>query len=450
MDIEVSERIPVPFAGEGSGTGPLSWGQQAVWQGMVASGVSLTMTAVRELPPDAQVAQFVDEFGFYLSRYEVVRTLLRLDPDGGAQQVVHSCGTAAIEVYDTGGGSPAELAADVERHYIVKVFDYEHEWPMRWALVRHHGVLTHAVVAMAHHIADPPSAMAMFEDLRDRDPVTGEPPRPPGLQPLAQAQLQASPQGRRLNEASLRYWEQQLRVVPPTMFPGAHPPHPGAHGPQRYWEADYRSPALHLALLATAARLGVSTGAVLYAAFAGALARVTGVGHVATAITVNNRFRPGLAVAAGPMAQLSLCTIETAGATFDELVSTARRRLLLAQKHAYFSPFDGDALIERVGRERGITFDLRCMFNDRRGGDGPIQTVPTAAQVHAALPATTTQWREVDGLHQAWMIHVNQHPDAVDALVQVDSTHLPLADARELLRLMESAAVDAVREPVPR
>lgn len=450
MDIVVSERIPVPFAGEGSGTGPLSWGQQAVWKGMVESGVSLTMTAVRELPPGADVAEFVDEFGFYLSRYEVVRTLLRHAPDGGTHQVVHGSGTAAIEVYDAVDHPPADVAAEVARHYTAKVFDYEHEWPMRWALVRHGGALTHAVVAMAHHIADPPSAMAMFEDLRDRDPVTGEPPRPPGLQPLAQARLQDSPAGRRQNQVALGYWESQLRVIPPTMFPAAQARDSGDRFPGRFWEVEYSSRALHLALRATAARLGVSTGAVLYAAFAGALSAVTGVDHVATTITVNNRFRPGLADAAGPMAQLGLCTLETADTGFDDLVRTARRRLLLAQKHAYFSPFEADALVARVGRERGVAIDLRCMFNDRRGGDGPVGAVPAAAEARGALAATTAVWKEVEGLHQMFMIHVNQHPDAVDALVQIDTVHLGRADAAALLERMESLAVDAVLDPVAR
>ena len=30
---------------------------------------------------------------------------------------------------------------------------------------------------------------------------------------------------------------------------------------------------------------------------------------------------------------------------------------------------EGDELIARIGRERGFTFDLRCMYNDRRGED---------------------------------------------------------------------------------
>ena len=104
MEIVATERVPVAFEGDGAGTGELSWGQQAVWKGMTDSGDSLTMTAVRELGPGATVEEFVFEYGFYLGRYQAMRTLLRFGPDGRARQVVHASGTAEIEIYDARGG----------------------------------------------------------------------------------------------------------------------------------------------------------------------------------------------------------------------------------------------------------------------------------------------------------------------------------------------------------
>ncbi len=450
MDIVVAQRLPVPFEGEGAGTGELSWGQQSVWKGMVESGVSLTMTAIRELEPGADPKEFVDEFEFYLSRYQAMRTLLRFEPDGRVLQVVHATGTAEIEVYDAGDRDPAQVAAEVEHHYLATVFDYAHEWPMRWALVRRDGVLTHAVAAIAHHVADPTSAMAMFEDLRDRDPETGKPRRPPGIQPLEQARQQQTPSAQRQNQAAQRYWEEQLRAIPPTMFPDAPPSDPNDRYPGRYWEADYSSPALHLALRNVAARLGVTTSAVLYAAFARALSGTTGVNPIATTVTVNTRFWPGFANAAGPMAQMGLCTLDVGdtGLAFGEIVHRARRRLFTAQKYSYYSPFEADALTERVGRERGVTFDLRCLFNDRRNEDGPIQTVP-ASDLRGA-PATTAKWKEIEGLHQMMMIHVNPDPSSLTALVQVDTAYFAREDMAAVLRRMEATVLDAALDPEPR
>jgi hypothetical protein len=439
MMVGLVERIAVPFAGDGGGVGPLSWGQQSIWKEMAAAGNSLAMTAVRELEPGTTLDRYVDEYRFYLSRYQSMRTLLRFAPDGSVSQVVHDSGTAEIEVYDSADRDPAAVAAELNAQHFAVPFDYEREWPMRMTLVRHAGALTHLVVSLSHHVADPTAAMAMFEDLSNRDPSTGEPPRPPGLQPLEQARLQLTPSALRQNEAALRYWETQLLSLSSPRLPRPDEAAPPEH---RYWELDLLSPALYLALRAIAARLGVTTTPVLYAAFADALGQATGATRVATMITVNNRFRPGLADAAGPMSQHGLCTLDLTDGGFDELVLRARRRLLTAQKNAYYTQGDVDGLIARVAREHGVSFDLLCLFNNRRSEDGPIETAPTAAEVRAA-GATTFDWRQLQSLHQRLMVHVNDAVDALSVRAQIDATAISRGDLTALLGRMETIVVDA-------
>lgn len=425
--IAPAERIPVPFEGKGEGKGgglsELSWGQQSMWAEMRRAGKTLTMGGDRRLPPNAEVAEFVEEFRFYLSHFQAMRTRLRFELDGRILQVVEDAGVAEIEVYDAGERDADEVAAEIARH-LARSFDYEREWPMRMALVRQGGALTHEIVILAHHLADSTSAMAMFEDMRDRDPVTGEPSRPPGIQPLEQARLQQNPAARRQNDAALGYWEEQLRVIPPTLF-AAQPTGEGC------WEVDFASPALYLGMHATAARLGVNTKPVLYAAFVTALARITGANPVATMITVNNRFRPGLANAGGNMIQHGLCTLDTA-VDFDELVLKARRRLLAAQKNAYYSQTGLDELIERVGRERGVTFDLFCLFNDRRLDGSPVKELP------AQMPPATASWQPLPGLHQRLIFHVNESPAALAGLLQVDTAYFSRASVQALFERMET------------
>jgi hypothetical protein len=433
------ERIAVPFAGEGSGAGQLSWGQQSIWKEMAAAGNSLAMTAVRELEPGATIDRYVDEYRFYLSRYQSMRTLLRFAPDGSVSQVVQDSGTAEIEMYDSAGGDPADVAAEVSARYFDVAFDHEREWPMRMALVRHAGALTHLVVAIAHHVADPTAAMAMFEDLSSRDPATGEPPRPPGLQPLEQARLQTMPSALRQNEAALRYWETELLTLPSPRLPRSGDAAPPEH---RYWALELRSPALYRALRAVAARLRVTTTPVLYAAFVDALGRATGATRVATMITVNNRFRPGLADAAGPMSQHGLCTLDLSGDGLDELVLQARRRLLAAQKNAYYAQGDVDEIVARVGRERGVSLDQLCLFNNRRAEDGPIETAPTAADVRAA-GATTFEWQRLQRLHRRLMVHVNDAADALAVRAEIDTAAIGRGDLMALLGRMEATVVDA-------
>jgi hypothetical protein len=308
-------------------------------------------------------------------------------------------------------------------------------------------VLAQLVFTLSHHVADPTSALAMFEDMVTRDPATGEPPRPPGLQPLAQARLQQEPSAVRVNEAALRFWEARLRAIPPTMFPRSG----DAVTPleDRFREADFVSPALHLALRAVAARVGVNTGSVLFAAYAQALSEMTGVEPVAAMITVNNRFRPGLANAAGHMSQHGLVTLDLADATLDELAVRARGRLLQSQKNAYYAQTDVDELIDRIGRERGVTFDLLCLFNDRRSPDEPLDVVPTEAEIRAAIPATTIVWRTLPSLHQRLMLHIGDGPGAVATLVQADTAYISFSDLNAFLLRVESIAVEAALQPVP-
>ena len=435
MGIAVAERIMVPFEGEGGGVGELTWAQQTIWAEMRRAGKTLTMRGDRRLPPDATVAEFVDELRFYLTRYQAMRTLLRFEVGGQILQVVKEAGVAAIEVYDAGDRLPDEVAAEVA-HHLGRSFDYEREWPIRMALVRRGGVLTHAVVTMAHHLADATSAMAMVMDRRGRDPVTGEPPRPPGTPPLEQARLQQTPAARRQNEAALRYWEGHLRVIPPSLFS----PRPGGQG---CWEVDFASPALHQGTRAVAARLGVSTRPVLYAAFATALARITGVDPVATLITVDNRFRRGLANASGHLIQHGLCTLDTAGVDFDDLVLKAWRRLLAAQKNAYYAQNELDELIERVGGERGVTFDLLCLFNDLRADDGAGATAPAADHGSGGIPPTVMNWRPLPGLHQRLMLHVREDPETVAGLLQVDTAYFSRANVEALFEHMQTLVLDA-------
>jgi len=429
MNFVIAERVPVPFEGEGSGIGELTWTQRSIWADMERAGISLAMTMIRPLGPEVTMESLIDEYRFYLSRFQAMRTVLRFESDGRVMQVVHGSGTAEIKVYDAGERDPDEVAYEIEQHYGFDRFDYEREYPMRMTLVRCEGALTHAIVAISHHAADSTAAMAMFEDLRDRDPVTGRPPRPPGIQPLAQAELQQSRSAKRQNEAALQYWEEQLRAIPPSMFPAMRPSEDG------YWYVELTSPTMYRAMRAAAARLGVGTGPVLYAAFAAALARWNGLDTVATMITVNNRFRPGFANAAGHLVQHGLCTLEVKDAGFDTLVLQARRRLRVAQKYGYYIQSDVDALVERIGRERGVTFDLLCLYNDRRSDEGPLETVEANDR---DTGASTMTWRQVDHLHHRMIFHANDAPsDALAVQVQLDTAYIGRAEVQTLLERME-------------
>jgi hypothetical protein len=100
-----------------------------------------------------------------------------------------------LEVVDVGSGEdPAEVAEALRMRYEERNFDYEHEWPVRLAVIREGGAPTHAVAVYLHLAVDAMGMTALLADLAGRDPRTGAAPGPlTALQPLAQARLQRQP-----------------------------------------------------------------------------------------------------------------------------------------------------------------------------------------------------------------------------------------------------------------
>jgi hypothetical protein len=258
------------------------------------------------------------------------------------------------------------------------------------------------------------------------------------MQPMEQARWQRSPAGRRQNEAALRYWEGLLRTMPPPWTGGATD-----RGGPRHWEGDFHSPAMPLALRAVAGRTGGNTAPVLLAAYAVAMARVTGVNPVTLRPVVSNRFRPRLADVVGPLSQAGLCVLDVGGVAFDEAVERARRASMTAYKYAYVDPVRVRELVAGIVAERGPEFDVDCFFNDRRGGTDAYPVVP-AGQIRQALSRSSFRWTETKDTPSARLfVQVDDVPDATRLNLFADTYHLPAADAEALLREMEAVAVRA-------
>jgi hypothetical protein len=165
---------------------------------------------------------------------------------------------------------------------------------------------------------------------------------------------------------------------------------------------------------------------------------------------VSNRFRPGLAGVVGVVAQNGLFVLDVAGISFDEALTRARRAATRAYKHAYFDPVQLDELIARVAARRGPDFDVRCFFNDRRGGRrrGGTGPAPTPEQIREALPRTTFSWLgRQDRPFESLFIHVDDMPDTIQLAIFIDTHLLSPADAQACLHAMEGVAVEAAANP---
>jgi hypothetical protein len=439
----VAERIIVPFSGEGSGVEELSWGQQEIWSAMRAQHSWLPIGAAQPLPAGTTIDQVAADLRYSMSRYQTMRTRLRIEPGGRTRQVVADAGEVALDIVDAAPeADPAAVAEQVRDRYYDAEFDFERDWPVRVAVIRHRGALTHRVDVMSHLVTDGFGAMVLTEEIGGRDPATLAAEAPPaGMQPMEQTRWQRSPAGVRENQRALRYWENLLRTMEPHRFTGSDD-----ERTPRHWQYQFASPALHLATRALGARTGVDASPVMLAVFAMALTRVTGISPVVVQLVVSNRFRRSLAESVSPVNQGGLCVVDVAGLTLDEAITHAAQRTLAAYKHAYYDPLLVDELIERIGRERGVELDLSCYVNDRRpfGGAGTRGPAPEPDQIRAALPATTfVPVRQQDDPWERLFVHIENVPGTMELTVHGDTRYLAPRDIEALCHGMEAVAVEA-------
>lgn len=445
----------IQFEGEGSGIEELSWGQLTLYEAMDRQSTWLPIGATSPLPPGTTVEQVADRMRFWMSRYQTMRTRLRIAPDGRPQQVVASAGEIELEIVDAGDADdPAKIAEQVEQRFRSTGYDFESEFPVRIAVVRHSGVLTHQVLIMCHLVTDAAGIRVMLADFASRDPVTGAAAAPPSrMQPMEQARWQRSAAGQRVSEAAIRHMDNLARTMPPRRFGHSTDPRQ-----PRYWETRLVSPATHLAIRAIRARTGADSGMVLLASYLVALARVSGTNPAVTHVLVNNRFRSELAEAVSPNSQGALLVVDVGGVGFDEVLVRTRRRAMAAYKHAYYDPYrktyvrwarPPEGMELRIGRERGEEIEVGSFLNDRRvqtlQGEPPEEgAAPTPAELRAALPQTTLLCeRQQEQATEKLLVHVNDVPDRIDVTANFDTHHISPSDLEWLLQEFETVAVEA-------
>jgi Condensation domain len=442
----VTERVIVRFEGDGSGVGELSWGQREIWSAMQDKGDSLPFCGVRALPPGQTVADVAAGLRFIMSRHQSLRTRLRLDLDGQTRQVVHASGEIMLDVVDAGDADPGETAAAVGARYKTRIFDYEHEWPLRMAVITHRDTATHVAEVISHLALDAFGLAALHDDFDRHDERTGP---VTALQPLEQARRQSGPGAHRAHEASMRHFERLVAQAPDRLFrESADPRKP------RFWQVTCESPAGYRAARMLANRLGLSTSPVLLAAFAVALTPLTSLASgqpVVVQLVVSNRFRPGFAGSVSPVAQSMPCMIEMPGAPFEGVALRTWQSALLAYKHAYFDPAGKQEVSKRIAAERGSEPDLGVFFNDRRVGSRELADSITGDDAVGGLPPigdeltrTTLTWGEpFDIPEQKVFLSVVDMAGTLCCELRADTHFVSPVDMVGLLRRIESVLVNA-------
>ena len=179
MAVAVRE-IPVAFAGGGAGVGELIWGQLGIWRQSQRSGRTMNLVVSMPVADAVPVAEFAGMLRFLVSRHPALRTRLRFvpDPAGGRRpvQVVADAGEVPLRIVDIGDGDdPGAVIEELHTRYELTFFDYEHEFPIRMAVVQRSGVPAHLLICYHHVVLDGAAIRALARDLDQHfDPGGGE------------------------------------------------------------------------------------------------------------------------------------------------------------------------------------------------------------------------------------------------------------------------------------
>jgi Condensation domain len=443
--------VVVDFTAERSRSGPLAWGQQALWN------------AIRRMRPDDHYYNISREFalpedrsfgidevaaalGRVLVRHESLRTRL-VDDGERPTQAAAASGRLAVEVVACESGTDAEAAgAAIRARYDRTAYEYRSEWPLRVAVVETEGRPRRVVFGFCHLFTDLPGTEFVLRDFERylRDPGV-EPPAAP--QTLDLAADQHAEAGRLASGKALAYWEEQYRRIPPTMFPDPIAP------PQElpFWTGALASDALAAALPLAARRYEVSDSVVLMAACAAAAARLRGNDLCAMLVIVGNRFRDRQRELVSSLAMEGILTVDLVRVgTFGELATQAWSAAARTYRFAEYDELDRDAMISRVSRDRGTPVHPYCCYNDVRSvADRPVAP-QDAPDPRAALPHTEFAWvRKLPKVACRFCIHVLGGPERFRFDLTADTAYLPPEVIERYLRAVELLIVEAATDDVP-
>ncbi|MET7426711.1 condensation domain-containing protein [Dactylosporangium sp. NPDC005555] len=437
-------RAEYTFSGGRAGSGPATWGQQAIWdvvRNLGSDAARYNVSGGMPLPSPVPAARVEAAVRDLVLLHESLRTRLRPAGDGRLDQVVSAAGGIPVTTREATPDTVDATAYALRDELLAVPFDAEREWPLRVGVVEAGGGVRYVVFFLSHTASDGWGLRNLLADFAAllRGPL---PPREL-LQPLEEAAFQTSDRGRRRDAAARRSWLAKLGAGPPSMFPARAGARPAAAFPN----AVLNSPALGLALDRVAASLSVTPASVVLAAAAASAARITGVGEAVFQVVVNNRFLPGMAGGVTTIAQEGLFHLTgTTRVAFADLVRRTFGAALSAQRHSYYDKLALDRDIAAFGGP----CDHSCFVNDQRGlmpalGFAPPAPVP----LREALTRTTLTWPVEHEPRRgvSFALDAQDAPGALELAMTADSALMPRADMAAFLfgveDLIVSEALDA-------
>ncbi|HLK72051.1 MAG TPA: hypothetical protein VKU77_00245, partial [Streptosporangiaceae bacterium] len=447
--------IPVEFAGERAGEGPLTLSQLNIYNWLSQNPDHLYAILCVELPVPAVVCagDVAETAAALIARHESLRT--SYVPGEPPRQRVAAAGVQLLEVCSLGEGpwGPRDRAA-VAGALVRWLRESRHPGsrPVRIsvAIAPDAGDRVIACAAAFTHVAVDNGAIGILQ--RDfaallRDPGRRQAGRP-GHQPLDQAALEATPAERRRADAALTYLKEQSRRIPRCLYAL-----PGARTTGESLAVELSSVAAAMAVRRVAARTRTSRSSIVLAAICAAVARRTSYGELVFPVMTSNRFERHLVNYVGSLIQSTIATVEIAGRSFDDLARHTWTAVMEASRHGRYDTAKQAAMDKLAEHERGLRFNYDPFFNSLVAESWSGLTAGVGFQpeeIEVALARTELRWRPAPVSGNPVQFRLNQ----IDGCLRLDAWNgdtglMPRAELESVLRAVERLLVAAAHGDVP-
>ncbi len=399
---------------------------------------------VKTLPlANTDVDTVLAALGKIIERHEALHTRFTI-VDGEPHQRVHNGGELPAEIIEA-GDDVDELAAAIGDRYTAIPFDYEHDWPLRIAMITRDGAPHVLVLCFCHLATDFGGSMIVLADLATAIAGSELPPNT-ATQPVDLARYQQSPAGRRAARGAATYWERAYQRIPASMFDHEL----DAPEDPRFHRAYLISPALSQAAELVGERLGTGSSAVLNAAFAVTIGALTGHRTCALLTITKNRFLPQTRDMVSPLALEGLLVVPLADlADFDAAVLGTARAALPAYRYAQYDELDRDRIVRAESERRGEFVHPFCCLNDLRAdtpaglpyADTPLPELAARSEIGWAPP--------LDKVDCRFCLHVADADRGIAIRATADSAYLPRRHMLAFLKSVDDLVIAAADGPVP-
>ncbi|WBB60774.1 condensation domain-containing protein [Streptomyces sp. WMMC500] len=385
-------RHPLRFRTGRSVTGPLTWGQLAIWdviRWLPDNGSSLNSAARHEVPPGTSMTDLLGALRALVERHDSLHTRYHGSPGGPCQTVV---GEAEIDVRVREiGAEPVDRAAErVAESVRVLPFDVAVDLPLRPVVLTRSAAPVAVLIVVSHMAVDGWSLAIIGADLAAL--LRAERLPPPSEQPLQRARYETTDLARSRERKALAYWREEVESLPARMLGPVDPvaaPATGAGPEDELLWSRMESSALACAVRALSLRTGAEAGVIVMAATAALLAARTGEREAGLRAIVSTRFRPEDRRLVGAFNQNAMFRIGPREETFTAFVRRARNITLRAFRHTEYDPRKLEPMIAGIARRRGIEAGRYCFFNDIRFAASRRLGPPDPAAADAAAAGIT-------------------------------------------------------------